>query len=200
MATDSTTQGYLQPISVLPVNDRALEDIFGEAIAGITGLNRNDVRPREQPQPPNLPDQEKDWCAFGVTPIEQDTFAYVRQLPALESNGEGQVERDEILDVFISFYGANSHQFMSHCREGLSVQQNREFLWLQGIKLVGIGRPIKVPSLLKDRYVRRIDLSVQFTRRVVIRYAVRNISIAIGDLHTDTGKIPPIPIIVNPPN
>jgi len=200
MPPDSTVQGYLAPVSVLPINDRPLEDVFGDAIAGITGLDRDSaVRPRLQPQPSNLPDQEFNWCAFGVSIQNQDTFAYVRQTAALEG-GEMQVERDEMLDIFISFYGAQSSQYMSRWREGLAVPQNREILWLQGIKLVGIGQPTQIPSLLKDRYVRRIDLTVQFTRRVVVRYAVRDIASASGGIHTDTGRIPPVPIIVNPPN
>lgn len=199
MATDSTTAGYLAPVSVLPVNDRLLEDIFGDAIAGITGLDRNNVRPRLQPAPPNLPDQELNWCAFGVSITAQDTFAYVRQIGTLEG-GAGQVERDELLDVFISFYGAQSSQLMGRWREGLSIPQNREALWLQGIKLQGLGNPLQVPSLLKDRYVRRMDLTAQFARRVIVSYTVRTIISANGELLTDTGKIPPVPITVNPPN
>lgn len=196
MANDSTTLGYLTPVSPPQINDRALEDAFGDAIAGITGLGRDDyVRPRIQPEPPNFPNQETDWCAFAVTPYEHDTFAYMRQLPALEGGGGQQVERDEYLDVLISFYGANSNAYMARWREGLMVDQNRYALADLGIRLVGLGKPQAVPSLLKNRYVRRIDLSAQFTRRMTTAFAVRYLQSANGVLHTE--ELPPVPIIVN---
>lgn len=197
MATDSTTAGYLQPVDPLPVDDRELEDIFGDAIAGITGLPRNDVRPRVQPQPPNLPDQEQNWCAFGVNLTDQDTFAYQRHLPALETNGANQVERDVFMDVLCSFYGANSNQFMGRWREGLSIDQNRAALGNYQIKLVGLGKPVMVPSLIKDRYTRRVDLVAQFVRRVTVTYSVRHLASASGEILTE--ELPPVPIIVNQP-
>ncbi len=198
MSNDTTTLGFLRPISVLPINDRPLEDLIGDMLAGITGYDRNDVRPRLQPQPPNLPDQERDWVAFGVNMTGQDNFAAVTQLPALSQNGQGVVERDEFFDVLCSFYGAHSSEYMAVWRDGLSLDQNRWVLWDHGIKLLGFGFPVNVPSLVKDRYSRRIDLAAQFARRVNVTYGIRNIASADGQLHTEV--LPPIPITVSPPN
>ena len=189
---------YLQPTPAsVPINDRPLEDIFGDAIAGITGLNRNThVRPYLQPTPPNFPDQETNWVAFKVSPVDQDTFAFVRPTSSLEG-GTGTVERDEYLDVLMSFYGANSNQYMSRWREGLSIDQNRWALQEEGIKLIGMGQPINVPSLLKDRYVRRLDITMQFARRVALVYDVRTIASAAGELITE--PLPPVTLTINPP-
>lgn len=198
MPNDSTTVGYLTPIDAIPpVDDRPLEDIFGDAISGITGLARNDVRPRVQPQPPNLPDQEHNWCAFSVNLTDQDTFAYQRHLPVLEAGGANQVERDVFMDVLCSFYGANSNQIMGRWREGLSIDQNRDVLGSYQIKLIGLGKPVMVPSLIKDRYARRVDLVTQFVRRVTVTYGIRHLLSANGELRTE--ELAPVPLTINQP-
>lgn len=195
MANDSTTLGFLTPISVVPINDRSLEDIFTEAIRGITGLPEEFVRPRYQPQPPNQPDFETNWVAFGVNITEQDVFHYDKQVE-FEGDSAMVVERDEYLDVLCSFYGANNNQFMSRWREGLAIDQNRYSLEELGIKLVAIGKnPVNVPALLKGTWARRVDLACQFSRRVSVTYGVRNIESATVDLYTE--ELPPQHIIVN---
>lgn len=195
MPNDSTTTGFLTPVSVVPINDRALEDIFTEVIRGITGLPENMVRPRIQPSPPNQPDFEENWVAFGVTVTDQDVFHYERTLGTLEG-GVTVVERDEYLDVLCSFYGANNNQYMSRWREGLSIEQNRYVLGDYGIKLVAISKnPVNVPALLKGTWARRVDFSCQFSRRVSVTYGVRAIQSATAELNTE--ELPPQPIIVN---
>lgn len=197
MANDSTTLGFMRPTSVLPVNDRALEDIFAETVAGITGLDRNLVRPRWQPETPNQPDFEEDWCALGVNITEQDVFPYQRHIGSLLADeGETVVERDEFFDVLCSFYGANSNQFMSVWREGLALDQNRWALREYGIKILAVGKnPVQVPALLKNHWTRRIDLNCQFSRRVKVTYNVRSIQSAEVTLHTE--ELPPQTIIIN---
>lgn len=202
MPNDSTTAGFLTPISVVPVNDRALEDIFGEVLVGITGLPSDLVRPRFQPSPPNQPDFETNWVAFGVAVNEHDVFDYQQHVPYAGDteppelrNGVNIVERDEGLDVLCSFYGPNNQQFMSRWREGLGLSQNRYGLLQYDIKLVAVGRnPVNVPALLKNTWVRRIDLSCQFTRRVRVTYGVRSVASAEVTLNTD---VPPTSTVIN---
>lgn len=189
---------FLTPVSVLPLNDRPLEDIFTEAIMGITGLPEGMVRPRYQPSPPNQPDFEANWVAFGVNITEQDVFHYDKQVE-FEGDSAMVVERDEYMDVLCSFYGADNNQFMSRWRDGLAIEQNRWSLGELGIQLVAIGKqPVNVPALLKGTWARRVDLSCQFSRRVSVTYAVRSIESAEVGIFTDEG-LPPQHIIVNPP-
>lgn len=177
---------YLMPLSVLPVNDRELEDIFRDAVMGITGLPSEMVRPRWQQTVPNQPEFEVNWVAVGVDILEQDTFAYERHVPSLEAGGANVVERDEQLRVLCSFYGANNFRFMSQWREGLAIEQNRFALEEHGIKLVAIdSRPVNVPALFKNTWVRRIDLGCQFSRRVEVTYGVRTVRSVGVDLHTE---------------
>lgn len=195
MANDSTTAGFLTPISVLPLNDRPLEDIFTAVLVGITGLPVDMVRPRIQPTVPNQPEQDENWVAFGVNITDHDVFPYQRQVSTLEG-GNMIVERDEYLDVLCSFYGADNNQYMSRWREGLALEQNRYSLGELGIKLVAVGKnPVPVPALFKDRWTRRVDLSCQFSRRVQVTYGVRTIQSAEIGLHTEV--LPVQQIIVN---
>ena len=177
MATDSSTGGFLLPAND-PIDDRSLEDIFHETIAGITGLDNDMVRPRFQPVVPNQPGFEENWVAFGVNPIDQDTFAHEQHLPSLETGGVNEVSRDEMMEVLCSFYGAEGRKYMTRWRNGLMIAQNRYALLNYGIKLVSLGKPVSVPALLKDRWTRRVDLAVQFSRRSIQTYAVRSIASA----------------------
>ena len=197
MANDSTTLGFLTPISVLPINDRPLEDIFSVVLAGITGLPPNMVRPRFQPTVPNQPGYEENWVAFGVTVTEQDVYPYHRHVSSLESpQGATIVERDEYMDVLCSFYGSNNHEYMARWREGLAIEQNRYTMGDLGIKLVAVGKnPVSVPALFKNTWTRRVDLSCQFSRRVSVTYGIRSIASAAVELHTE--ELPVQTIIVN---
>lgn len=203
MPNDSTTLGYLTPLSVVPVNDRSLEDIFSEVVVGITGLPQDLVRPRYQPKPGNQPDFEVDWCAMGVAVDEHDVFDYQRHLPYPDDpevpvdlrNGVNIVERDEYFTVLCSFYGAHNQQYMARWRDGLGLSQNRYALLGHGIKLVAVGRnPVNVPALLKNTWVRRIDLACQFSRRVTVTYGVRSVASAGVTLNTD---VPPTQTVIN---
>ena len=71
MPNDSSTGGYLSPVSSRPVEDDAFEDFIGNVVAGITGLARAMVRPRWQPKPPH-PAITINWCAIGITTIVSD--------------------------------------------------------------------------------------------------------------------------------
>lgn len=177
MPNDSSTGGFLTPAND-PINDRPLEDIFHETIVGITGLPPEMVRPRFQPVVPNQPGFEENWCAFAVNPIDQDTFAHEKHLPSLETNGVNEVSRDEMMEVFASFYGASGRLYMTRWLNGLALSQNRYQLLSYGIKLVGFGKPVSVPALLKDKWTRRVDLTAQFSRRLIQTYAVRSIASA----------------------
>jgi len=197
MANDSTTLGFLTPVSVLPINDRPLEDIFAQVITGITGLAANMVRPRYQPTVPNQPEFDVDWVAFGVSITEQDVYPYHRQVATLERpDGDTIVERDEYMEVLCSFYGANNHQYMGRWRDGLAIEQNRYTMGALGIKLVAVGKnPVNVPALFKNTWTRRVDLTCQFSRRVSVTYGVRTIQSATVELYTE--ELPPQSIIVN---
>jgi len=96
MPNDSTTGGYIVPgTPELDAYDATLEDIIQGALAGITGLAGNLVRPKWQPEPANQPDKSVDWCAFGLSLTDQDITHYEVHDPTAGTNGADRQERDE---------------------------------------------------------------------------------------------------------
>ena len=172
MSTDSSVAGYLAPASS-PIDGNALQDFLQAVLVGITGIAGQYVRPRWQPEPPNLPDFGTDWCAFGITGREADPFGMAQHNPA--GQGSDSISRHESLDVLISFYGPNADLMAGQLRDGLLLDQNRAALTSADIALTGIGQIVSAPSLIKDRWLYRVDLPV-FLRRLTTRtFTVLNI-------------------------
>ncbi len=81
----SATGGFLVPTSAAPDEDTALEDFIHDFIAGVTGIAADMVRPRWQPTPPRQPPVGANWCAFGVTETNADTYASRVHDPAADA-------------------------------------------------------------------------------------------------------------------
>ena len=175
MATDSSVAGYLAPVSSA-IYDDALDDTFQALIAALTGVSGDLVRPRWVVEPSNRPDFATNWVAFGCSKGEVDTFAYDRHDPT--NPGSTSVERDEILSVFCSFYGPNAHGLCERMRDGLEVSQNRDVLSAVGIALVEVQEAAVLPSLLKEKWIRRVDVTVMFRRRTGRKFAILHFTAA----------------------
>lgn len=182
MATDSTVAGYLAPELLVPANDDGLEDLLQMAIVGITGLPGSLVRPRWQPEPPARPAFNVDWCAFGVPRSASDVNAYIN-LEDLALLGQEKVERDEWFECLHSFYGPNSAALCKRLRDGLEVSQNRDALRSVGISLTEVREAVVLPALLKEKWVRRVDVTVLYRRRTSSAYQV--LTIQTGQLGLD---------------
>lgn len=182
---------YRQPTPPPPLYDVPLEDVFQAAVAGITGLAPELVRPRFQDTIPNYPDFNQNWVAVGVQVSSQDTNAHKRHRGSLEhpDTSVTKVSRDELIEVFMSFYGPNCHDTMSRFREGLALDENRAELGRAGIKVYRVGEPIMLPALLKERWVKRVDFKVHFSRRVERTYAENTIATANVTIDTEDGRI-----------
>jgi hypothetical protein len=185
MANTSATGGYLlanpaTPGAVLVDYDIPLEDIFQATVVGITGISPQFVRPRFQPEMPDYPDYTQDWAALGVSVIKQDVFSYNRQV-----GDASLVERDEWFEVFLSFYGPNCTKLMQRWRDGLSIEQNRWPLQLQKINLEQIKDPTFLPSLLKERWLKRVDMKAIFSRRVRHEFSVLSLLSATAQIDNE---------------
>jgi hypothetical protein len=172
---------YLVPdLSVTPAYDQALEDIFQANVVGITATDPTLVRPRWQPEPPNQPSFTTDWVALGVSVVTQDWSHYQVHDPTAVTTppgyGADRVERDEQLELFLSFYGPNCLARMSQWREGIMLEPNRWALYQYGIKLIETRDPVFLPALLKEVNVKRVDLKATFARRVARIYAINSIA------------------------
>lgn len=173
MPNTSATGGYLRPTSVNPYGD-ALDDVFHDLTAGLTGIAASLIRPRWQPEPPNQPDFSTDWVAFGVTLTDRDRFVYTNHDPT-QGIGVDYFERDESIKVLHSFYGPNGAAMLAAYANNISVDQNRDALLVFGIKLVEVGEVTTLPALLKEKWVKRYDCTTTFRRRIRLTFPVLTI-------------------------
>lgn len=181
MPNDSSTGGYLQPLATSPpLEDAALDAVFQQLVAGLTGLPGSMVRPRWQPVVPKQPEPTQNWCAIGVT--EDDPDDYPAVIHQSTGNGHDNFYQHETLNVLASFYGPNSMSFAKLARNGLYIAQNREALMAAGFDVLEAKRITAAPELVNQQWIRRYDLTIRIRRQVVRAYPVLNILSADGTL------------------
>lgn len=176
IAPDSSVAGFIQPSSTSSdyLEDNALDNFFQQMVAGITGLPPTLVLPRWQPEPVNLPAYGTNWAAVGVVDSDLvDGWSYETHDPA--NTGTDQTATWEYLTLLCSFYGPNAGQYDGLLRDGLFLNQNQETLLLNGIGLIEWRNRAIVPTLIKERWLRRIDRRVRFMREIDRVYNIRNI-------------------------
>lgn len=190
MPNTSATGGYLTPTSSVALNDDALDDFLQAVVVGVTGMPGATVRPRWQPEPPNLPQTSvgadgatviPDWAAIGIIDVEPDFNAAVMHQSA--GNGDDILLRQEILTLMTSFYGPNAGSNCALLRDGLQIAQNREVLQVAGYGVIETGNPRQVPVQIKDIWWRRVDMQVRIRRQVQRIYPVLNLVSAAGTIN-----------------
>lgn len=196
MSDTSASGGPLLPaVSTPPVQGRALQQFIQAWIVGISGLSGDMVRPRWQAEPPNIPDSGNAWASIGITRTTRDTYPYVKHFcdNELQPPGPGhdQLQRHEQLDILCSFYDlgvdGQADFYASQTSDGMCIAQNREVLLANGWGFVEAKELVTVPSLLKVRWVYRVDLPIVIRRAIVRTYPVENILSLGGTVTTDTG-------------
>ena len=184
MPNTSATGGLLTPNPTpAPLEDDLLLNFIQEWIVGLTGLVGANVRPRWQPEPPNIPQESVDWVAFGITKRVADTFAAELHYPT--GNGYNEIRRHEVLHLLASFYGPHASSIGARFRDGMQVAQNLEILSLNNMGLVESGDLHLVPELIKEKWMYRTDLPFSIRRQIVQYYAVQNIATAAATVNNE---------------
>lgn len=181
MTNNSSTGGYLVPSSSSPLDDDAFMDFMGDVFAGVTGLDRNLVRPRWQLDPPAFPDFATDWLAFGVASTTFDAFAYeARDLdPAVDAD---ILQRNQTMDIDCSFFGPHADGVAGLLKDGLSITQNREAMFLASVAVVGTGDLARAPVFQKERWLNRTDMTVTIRRQIIRVYPILYLLSAAGSV------------------
>jgi hypothetical protein len=200
----SATGGYLVPASVPdPKQDQTFEDFVQQVFVGILGIDKKLVRPRFQLEDINLPAVGTDWVAFGATNYKPDTFAvedanvsqYVDtgywQLgyAVADSPSDFAFQRNEEVTFLVSFFGPNDAKNMALLRDGLQVSQNRTILLENKITLVEATNSTRVPALVKDRWLDKIDLEVIVRRLILRSYPILTLRSATGTLYNEIDSV-----------
>lgn len=187
----SATGGFLTPegdAAPQPLADEALVDFLQETVAGVLGIDSSLVRPRWQPEPPNLPQSNTSWVAMGITLILSDWDAAVaHEGDENAGNGETTLLRQQTINVLCSCFGPKAQSYADTLRDGLQISQNREALIRNGFDFIGTEDAVSVPSLVKEKWLLRLDVLVVFTRQIQRVYRVLNIESAAGTI--DAGQV-----------
>lgn len=182
---DSATGGALVPTGTDgDLNDKNLVRFLQQWIVAVTGLPAPMVRPRWQPEPPNVPDQGTDWAAVGSIRRTRDTFAFQGE-KFVNGVRTFYVNRQEILEVLLSNYGPNAEQFAELFAMGIQLSQNREILTLNNMGLVESEESQIVPAQINERWMYGVDTKFRIRRSQKYTYAVQDITAAGIILYTD---------------
>ena len=174
--TDSSTGGYLAPITPAPVEDIDLDQVLCRAVTGITGLPDTLVIVKGLPRPALQPDRPVTWCAVGVTGIDAPpNIDVVHDGCAAGGLGQSRYFRQEEIEATASFYGPAARSTAALLRDGLEIGQNREALEAAGIVYVRPERITGVPDFENTLFVRRADFVFRLRRMVGRTYAIRNV-------------------------
>lgn len=181
----SATGGYLVPVEAVEADD-VLTDLFGDLVAGVTGLERNDkVRPRWQPKPPARPPKTANWCAVGVIAQIPDDNGYLKQ-----HNDGHQMRRHERVEVMASFYGPKARGYAGVFRDGVQLAQNRDVLRQNGIAVIEVGDAVNAADLVNNEWLPKVDVKAVFAREVGRTYQVLTFAAAHGEIVTETLTVP----------
>jgi hypothetical protein len=150
------------------LDDDDLFDFFHDLIVGLTALPGDLVLPRWQPEPPNIPASAANWCGFGIDDYDADLFP----AEVMKANGTFEMHLHEKFTLMFSFYGANAGAYARMLRDGIKLSQNYEVLQLNNMGIVDGGEVKMLPSLLKERWLRRADIAFTFKRQVVRGFPV----------------------------
>lgn len=197
----STAAGFLVPVTGQePTADADLDNAIHGTIHGVIGrIDKTLVRPRWVPEPANQPLYTTNWVAFGVirSEVDNDSWHSHEDAGELDDNeGTDIVEHDELLYVLLSFYGPQASGNAARFRSGIDIAQNRVLLLEQGIGLVEVQNPVKVPALMNQLWVPRVDTTLVLRRRSVTRYEIRSLKDATGMLDNEMYLTP---LKIDPP-
>lgn len=184
MNNTSATGGFLQHSPAQ--GQHQLEDVLHDVFTGITGFADELVRPRWQPDPPEVPEPDVNWCAFGITQFDPANFPEIRHHG--EGDGHDELVDYEELQVLVSFYGPLHMVNARALRRGLHVQQNRALLRPAGLAFVKAGVITPVPELVALGWRARADVSLTFRLETKSCFTVLHLLKTEGGLTTETGN------------
>lgn len=175
-APDSRSPGYLGPSPTETMVQVDWENFLQATVAGITGLPGTLVRPRWQPNPPPTPDVATDWAAAGIVRISANFSPYHQHHgEQLAGPGYDLLSRQEQCIYRVSFYGPHAGDLCAILRDGLFIDQNRQFWRENAVGLVEAERIEHVPELFRQQWRDCYNLEIVINREVRRLYNVRSL-------------------------
>lgn len=142
---------------------RSLHDF----IVLITGLDKKNVRPNYQFEPPLFGDFE-EWCSFSTPKSDLDSNFFER----VDDKGNYESREQEELTVRVSFYGPNSKKTARIFTAGLKRPDYwTDFFNATGCRLLRLETVEGAPDMIDGHWVAHSDVSCTFRRETVWKYS-----------------------------
>ena len=143
------------------LNQQYIEDIIGDYISGLTGLDRNSIRPAHQPIHPILK-QNETICVFNIHRSETKGFwAGV--------NNNLYSERTELY-IHIFFYGLNGFECVNKLIKGSFIQQNSYELANKNMSVMKFTDIYEMPVNINGIEILRHDVTMKVSLARNISY------------------------------
>ena len=178
-----------------------LTDLMQQVVAAICGLDGELVIERWQEEPPILPPVKYQadgipgvdaWGAIGVVGSKPLGYSAAIELNpgAAVDTGFSSVQDWETFDVVCSFYGPRADYYATILRLGIvGCAQNRENFQLLGLGFMNTSGRTRVPTLIKNIYMNRVDITLFFSRQVQVYYPVLYLLKGPATVRIETGLV-----------
>lgn len=180
--TSSQTGGYILPIGqpIIPRN-LTFTQFIQTVIVGVSGLPGTSVRPKWQIAPPKQLDITQNWISFGIAAQKPDPHNYV----GVNQDGSNFTQRNEVVDVTCSVYGPDAVDLQSLISDNLQLPQNCTALTIANMGLVETTSGIRMPEVVNERWMDRVDFSIVIRRLIQREYPIVTFAGANGTIYSD---------------
>jgi hypothetical protein len=177
----SATGGYLKPATTVELpSELTFTQFIQTFLAGISGLPGEMVRPDWQPDPPERPDIATDWLAFGVAESDPTFSSYLAT--TTDAGNPFISQRQESFVIKVSIYGPAALENYRILRDGFQIQQNLEALTTASMGLIEVGKAIRNPELIGERWFNRWETFIAMRFESQRTYPVLTLLSASGTL------------------
>lgn len=190
MSGTSATGGFITDVAPAPPTSADVDAAIQQLIVGTTGLAGTLVRPRWQPLPPSQPDASVTWAGFGVYAVETDDYPYIQHigavvLPGQANPGYSILQRHSTIRTLISFYGPLAEDMSGRFSAAVYIEQNWEPMAAVGCKLYETEEQARMPELVNNQWIDRLDLKLIMRRLTIRYYPVFDLDGAVVDLRNE---------------
>lgn len=180
-----TAPGYIFPSSTVQLPKQLnLTQFIQTVLVGVSGLPGGMVRPKWQKEPPDNPDIEVNWLAFGIEVANPDANAYV----GINTDNVVIYQRHEELEISCDIYGPEALETVGFIRDGFQIDQNRFALFNANMGFVNVSGARRIPDLVNERFVNRRIMTVNLRREIQRTYSIPTLISASGVIHTVIGN------------
>jgi hypothetical protein len=188
----------------------SLTQFIQTVFVGISGLPGPLVFPKWQPEPPEQPDITVNWMSIGFGDANPDANSYigVQEVEAsgqtietqsglgletedretLETENDSTItqvisQRHETLEIQCSIYGPEAFETYNLLLTGFQIPPNLYALRTANMGFVEVTRGRRVPDLVNQRWVNRIETSVFLRRQIQQVYPILTLISATGVIY-----------------